>query len=43
MDYMELIYDKKTQTIVIPLIKADGKVTKNKIKYRFTGKYFEKM
>ena len=42
-DYMELIYDKKTQTIVIPLIKADGKVTKNKIKYRFTGKYFEKM
>lgn len=43
MDYMELIYDKKTQTIVIPLIKADGKVTKNKIKYTFTGKYFEKM
>ena len=42
-DYMELIYDKKTQTIVIPLIKADGKVTKNKIKYTFTGKYFEKM
>jgi hypothetical protein len=34
--YMDVI-------IVIPLIKADGKVTKNKIKYRFTGKYFEKM
>ena len=41
-DFMRLIYDKNTNTIILPLINADGKVTKNKIKYQFTGQYFEK-
>lgn len=41
-DYIDLIYDKKTKTIIIPLINGDGKITKNKIKYSFTGNFFEK-
>lgn len=41
--YMDLIYDKKNKTIIIPLIEGDGKVTKKKIKYKFNGKYFEKI
>lgn len=41
-DYMQPIYDKKTNTIIIPLITSDGKITKNKIKYQFNGAYFEK-
>lgn len=40
-DY-EIHYDKATKTISIPLIQASGKVTKQRILYRFTGKYFEK-
>jgi hypothetical protein len=42
-DYINLIYDKKNKTIVIPLINEDGKITKNKIKYKFTGNFFEKI
>lgn len=42
-DYIDLIYDKKNKTIVIPLITEDGRITKNKIKYKFTGNFFEKI
>jgi hypothetical protein len=42
-DYIDLIYDKKNKTIVIPLINENGKITKNKIKYKFTGNFFEKI
>jgi hypothetical protein len=42
-DYISLIYDKKNKTIIIPLINGDGKITKKKIKYKFKGKYFEKI
>lgn len=42
-DYIEMKYDKITNTIIIPLINADGKITKNKIKYKFNGTYFEKI
>jgi hypothetical protein len=40
---MDLTYDKKNQTIVIPLINENGKITKNKIRYQFKGSYFEKI
>ncbi len=43
MDYIKLIYDKKNKTIIIPLIKENGFITKQKIKYKFNGKYFEKI
>lgn len=36
-------FDKKTKTILLPVIHGDGKLTKNKIKYKFNGKYFEKV
>lgn len=42
-DYINLIYDKKNKTIIIPLIEGDGKITKKKIKYKFNGNYFEKI
>ncbi|TGD56732.1 hypothetical protein [Flavobacterium humi] len=42
-DYMTMVYDKKTKTIIIPLLNEDGKITKKKIRYQFTGKYFEKI
>ena len=42
-DFIKLIYDKKNKTILIPLINADGKITKNKIKYKFNGHFFEKI
>jgi hypothetical protein len=42
-EYMELYYDKKNNTIVIPQINKDLKITKNKIKYKFNGKFFEKI
>ena len=42
-DYIDLKYDKKNKTIVIPLINEDGKITKNKIKYKFKGNFFEKI
>lgn len=42
-DYMGMVYDKKTKTISIPLINEDGKITKKKIRYQFTGTYFEKI
>lgn len=41
-DYIRLIYDKKNKAIEIPLINEDGKITKNKIIYKFKGEYFEK-
>jgi hypothetical protein len=37
-----ILYDRKTNTIYIPLIWDDGTITKDYIKYRFNGKYFEK-
>lgn len=42
-EYIKLTFDKKNNTIVIPLIEADGKVTKGKIKYQLRDKYFEKI
>ncbi len=42
-DFIKLIYDKKNQTILIPLVNANGKITKNKIKYKFNGNFFEKI
>ena len=42
-DYIALIYDRKNKVIIIPLINGDGKVTKNKIKYQFNGKFFQKI
>ncbi|WP_291103489.1 MULTISPECIES: hypothetical protein [unclassified Flavobacterium] len=42
-DYIDLIYDKMNKTIKIPLINEDGKITKNKITYKFKGEYFEKI
>lgn len=42
-DYMRLVYDQKNKTILISLINADGRVTKNKIKYQLKGQYFEKI
>ena len=38
-----IVFDKKTQTISMPLVNVDGKVTKKFIKYKFTGKYFERL
>ncbi len=35
-------YDAITKTISIPVVMADGHVTKNFIYYKFTGQYFEK-
>jgi hypothetical protein len=43
MDYIKLLYDRGNNTILIPLINADGRVTKGKIKYQLRGKYFEKI
>lgn len=39
----EMKFDKKTQTILLPVIHGDGKLTKNKIKYKFNGNYFSKI
>jgi hypothetical protein len=36
-------FDSTTQTIHIPLVEAGGKVTRQYITYKFTGKYFEKV
>jgi hypothetical protein len=36
-------YNETSKTISIPIIVADGKVTKGHITYKFTGKYFEKI
>ena len=38
-----LQYDAKSHTISIPLIQENGRLTKKKIRYRFTGTYFEKI
>lgn len=40
-DY-EIEYDPKNKIISIPLIQSDSKITAKKIRYQFTGKYFEK-
>lgn len=42
-DYMNIEYDKKTNTIVIPLLNENGRITTKKIKYQFKGEYFEKI
>ncbi len=42
-EYAWISYDKNDKTIMIPLILADGKLTKKKIKYQFNGIYFEKI
>lgn len=36
-------YDPVQQIITLPVVYEDGQVTKNTIRYKFTGKYFEKM
>jgi len=41
-DY-SIVYDKKNKIIAIPLIQSNGKITSEKIKYQFKGKYFEKL
>ncbi|CAM3353221.1 hypothetical protein FLLO111716_05835 [Flavobacterium longum] len=38
-----LQYDAKSHTICIPLIQENGRLTRKKIRYRFTGTYFEKI
>ena len=38
-----ITYDNLTQTIIIPIVLADGKVTNKFIHYKFTGEYFEKV
>ena len=43
MENMDLVYDKKNKTIIIPLIKDNGKLTNRKIKYKLKDKYFEKV
>jgi hypothetical protein len=42
-EYSYVEYDKEKQTISIPLLLEDGKLTQKKIRYHFTGKYFEKI
>ena len=39
----EIEYNKATKTISIPLVQEDYKITDKRIRYRFTGKYFEKL
>jgi hypothetical protein len=39
----DIRYDRKTNTIYIPVVWEDGTITKDYIKYRFNGKYFEKI
>lgn len=34
-------YNAKTQTIDLPVVQENGKITKKYIRYRFTGQYFE--
>ena len=42
--YERLIrYDPLQQIITLPVVYENGQVTKNTIRYKFTGKYFEKM
>ena len=41
LSYMQ--YDEPKKIISIPLIAADGKLTKKRIRYQFKGKYFEKI
>jgi hypothetical protein len=36
-------YDAKRKIIAIPVIDENGRLTAKKIRYHFTGKYFEKM
>ena len=43
IENMSLVYDKKNRTIIIPLIKDNGKLTNRKIKYKLKDKYFEKV
>lgn len=42
-DYMKMLYDQKNKMILIPLINAEGRVTRSKIKYQLKGQYFEKI
>lgn len=42
-DYDSINYDKKTNTIILPLLDENGKLTVKKIKYQFNGVYFEKV
>jgi hypothetical protein len=38
-----IYFESKTQTIYIPLVESNGKVTHQYITYKFNGKYFEKV
>ncbi len=40
---MLIRYDPVQQIITLPVVYENGQVTKNTIRYKFTGKYFEKM
>lgn len=43
MDYAMINYNKKDKIITIPLITANGKLTRKKINYKFNGEYFKKI
>ncbi|AYL99230.1 hypothetical protein HYN43_029935 [Mucilaginibacter celer] len=38
-----ITFDQTTQTIHLPLVDEDGKITKKLINYKFNGQYFEKI
>lgn len=44
-DYRKALirYDPLQKIIILPLVQENGNVTQKTIRYRFTGKYFEKM
>lgn len=42
-DRPEIKYDADKKIVYIPIVFANGKVTKNFIRYQFTGQYFEKL
>lgn len=43
VDHYKIEYDEKNKVISIPLILENSKVTEEKIRYQFKGKYFEKV
>ncbi len=42
-DFPQAKFETRTKTILIPLISSDHAPTGRFIRYRFTGKYFEKV
>lgn len=39
----DIEYNEATQTFTLPVVVAKGKVTRNRIIYKFTGQYFERL